>query len=365
MKIDERSQFLIDAISKLNKHYIVIGDNHWGKKQFSKELFQSQMELYEKQIIPYMKENNIKTIIHLGDLFDNRIMVDISFLNDFIDKFLKLLEVHDITFITIVGNHDIYYKNTLDVSIVKYLDKFYKNVIVVDRTISVNGITFIPWIVDKSQIPSVREKIVMGHFEFKNIDPHFDGDLDPRIFSECDLVISGHYHNFSRKENIVYAGTPYQLSFGEFGENKGFYELDMKNQMDFTFIPNSTNKRFLKLHYNNGQMLLKGMNEDLEFDKDSLDELKVILEKNIFKFIIDNSKDKKHNEIIYSLKESKLDFEIINNITLNEIMESVKDEPESEVNTSGLKGIEIILERVPNKYKKLVQEIQNFSLKSK
>jgi DNA repair exonuclease SbcCD nuclease subunit len=348
----------------LEKRYIVIGDNHWGKKQFSKDLFESQLSLYKKQIIPYMQENNIKTIIHLGDLFDNRILIDISFLNDFIDKFLKLLEENDITFITIVGNHDIYYKNTLDVSMIKYLDKFYNKIIVIDKIISVNGITFMPWIINNKDIPDDREKIIIGHFEFKNIDPHFDGDLDPKIFNEADLVISGHYHNSSKNKNILYAGTPYQLSFGEFGEVKGFYELDMRDSMEFKFIPNTINKMFLKVHYNNGEIVLKGIGEDKIFYKETINELIEILNENIFKFIIDNSKNKKHNEIIYTLKENNLEFEIINNITLNEIMESVKDEPKTEVD-SNLKGIEIILDRVPNKYKKIVQEIQNFSLKSK
>ena len=65
----------------INSKLILLGDLHFGKNKFSKQTLESQLRFFEHQLFPYMLSNNIQYILQVGDVFDNRISIDIEFLH--------------------------------------------------------------------------------------------------------------------------------------------------------------------------------------------------------------------------------------------------------------------------------------------
>jgi len=329
--------------------YVIIGDNHWGIKKFSLKFFELQYNFYKNQIIPYMKENNLDTIIHMGDLFDNRIIIDINFFDLFVNKFIKLLKDNNIKFISILGNHDIYYKNRLDVNLVKYITFIYPDFKIIDKITNFDNMTLIPWIISDNELPEEYNDIVLGHFEFQNIDKMISGKYNYSHFNKAKIVISGHYHNFSKKDNVLYVGTPYQLTWNDFGEIKGFYVLDT-NSYKLNFIKNKITPIHLKIIYNNKykKLLLKGFEEDIFVDINDIENYK----NHKFKVIVETPG---YEEIIYKLKQI-IDFEFINEAKIIEITGIENEEKiKKDIETP-----QELLEKIPDKYKDIVQEIKNF-----
>ena len=346
--------------------YIIVGDSHFGKKHFSLPLFENQLKFWE-EIVKKASELNIP-IISTGDLFDNRINIDINFFDKFVEKFIGLLKEYNVTFYNILGNHDIYYRNTKNVNLVKHLEKFYDKFYNIEEITNIDNITLVPWIINKEDIPKDYNDIVIGHFEFKNIDKLVQGTLDPKVFSKAKLILSGHYHNYSKKDNIIYVGTPYQLDWGDYKQKKGFYILN-ENTLELEFFENKVSKKFIKLKYddsfvksadslsneNNKPLIISGYtDEDLYF---SIDEIPFdILENNIFKFFINKANNKDYQKVIYELSKHKLEFEVINNVQMSNILEIEYKPQELEIKTD-------ILELIPKKFQKLLEKIEKAKYK--
>jgi hypothetical protein len=76
--------------------------------------------------------------------------------------------------------------------------------------------------------------------------PSHEG-LEPKLFDKFDMVFSGHYHHKSSRGNIHYLGNPYELTWQDHDDPRGFHILDLETQ-DLEFIQNP-NKMFKKLIY--------------------------------------------------------------------------------------------------------------------
>jgi len=113
----------------------------------------------------------------------------------------------------------------------------------------------------------------MGHFELSGFEmmkgiPKYDG-IDGKFLSNYTKVFSGHYHTASSKGNITYLGTPYELTWSDYKDPKGFYVFDTEtNEVEFIKNPFSM---YEKIYYND--------EEQLEIDYNNFEEkfLKVIV----------------------------------------------------------------------------------------
>ena len=332
--------------------FIIVGDPHFGKRHFSLSLFNNQLKFWE-EIVKKANELNAP-IISTGDLLDNRINIDINFFNNLIEKFINLLKKYNVTFYNILGNHDIYYKNTREINLVKHLENFYDKFHCIEEVTNISNITLVPWVINKEKdLPKEYKDIVIGHFEFKDIDKYVQGNLDLKTFSKAKLVLSGHYHNYSKKDNVIYVGTPYQLDWGDYKHKKGYYILNEKT-FELEFIENNVSKKFIKLKYDDSfdnPLIISGYTEnDLYFN---INEIPFeILENNNFKFFINNAKNKDYQKVIYELSKRHLNFEVINNVEMSAILELEYKPQEIEIKN------ENILELIPKKYQKLLEKIK-------
>jgi DNA repair exonuclease SbcCD nuclease subunit len=60
------------------------------------------------------------------------------------------------------------------------------------------------------------------------------------------LVITGHFHKYQHKGNIVYGGSPFQLGFEEMGCEKGFLVLDTKT-ITVEFVKNLFSPTYMEI----------------------------------------------------------------------------------------------------------------------
>lgn len=240
---------------------IVLGDTHWGANNGS-SVMHSHFRKFYADLIEFVKLNGIKAIIQTGDLFDKRKSVDFLSLWHAEDCFFKPLRELGVKLFVIAGNHDCTYKNTNYVNSVDLL--MHDSVTVIDQeptTVEVLGVPvdFYPW-VNEANMESVvkmtkkpKAKIAVGHFEFDSF-PMYPGiiaehGMNHQLFGKYAAVYSGHYHTVSAKDNILYTGTPYELTWGDHDDPKGFWVVDLaKPTQEPEYIQNP-HVLFTKIQY--------------------------------------------------------------------------------------------------------------------
>jgi DNA repair exonuclease SbcCD nuclease subunit len=253
---------------------VILGDTHFSYKSGSR-LFSDYFEkFYTNVFFPYLKENDITTVIQTGDLNDERRAVNNVGIFEARRYFFDKLSEENITMYVPLGNHDIAYKDTLKVNSPSLLYKDYTNIHIIDspRTIEIfeKNVCFIPWICRENEesalneLKNSRSNICVGHFEisgfamYKGIMSH--GGMDSSLFDRFEYVFSGHYHHRSTKRNIHYVGTPYEMTWSDYGDPKGFYVFDLKTQ-EIEFIKNPY-KMYHKIFYDDTDE--QGVNNQIE-----------------------------------------------------------------------------------------------------
>ena len=282
----------------------LITDTHWGVRNDSLIMHNQMKRFLDDIFFPSLIENNIDTVVHLGDLVDRRKYINYLTAKRLRDDFLNPIWEKGITMHIIAGNHDTFYKNTNEVNSLKELvSGKYDNVHIWDQ-LPINwnfggtNILLLPWICDENRdatleaIKNSKSPIVMGHLELNGYEMYrghiSDHGDDPKIFDKFDLVCSGHYHTRSNSSNIFYLGTPAQYTWSDYNDDKGFHILDTETRA-LTFIQNPYTC-FKKFFYDD---LNKQMDEVLLFDANEFKDcyVKVVVKNKInpywFDLVID------------------------------------------------------------------------------
>lgn len=296
----------------------IITDTHYNFKKGSK-LFHDYFEkFYKKVFFPTLKKLEIDTVIHMGDMFDNRKATDywsIDWTKRVVLDPLKNYNVH-----LVLGNHDIFYKNTTKLNSPMLLLSEYKNIKIYDKpsTIEFDGMEmlFIPWITPEGEsetlqaVQNTSARVCIGHLELSgfyvnrgNIQKH---GRDKNIFSKFDKVFSGHYHTRSDDGKIFYLGNPYQLYWTDYNERKGFTIFDT-DTCQFTSIDNPYE-----------------MFKICNYDEDDIEENLEQYTGCIVKLIIKNKQDQKtYERFLDKLVDIQPhELKIIENIKLNSDFDS-------------------------------------------
>ena len=239
----------------------IITDQHFGARKSSKLFHDYFKKFYDNVFFPYLKENKIDTIINMGDTFDNRRSIDISALEWAKVNYFDPLKEMGITIHTLIGNHDIYYKNTNDVNSVNLLLKEYDNVIIYPETQEIKvgrlKILFVPWINQENEKISIdaikksKAKIAMGHLElngFQATRGHtMEDGMDIKHFDKFEKVYSGHYHTRSTDGKIYYLGNPYEMFWNDVNDKRGFHIFDTET-LEHTPV-NNPYRLFYNVYY--------------------------------------------------------------------------------------------------------------------
>lgn len=240
---------------------VILGDTHFGARGDSLDFHRYFKKFYDDVFFPFLKDNNIQTVFQLGDLFDRRKFMNFNSLYLCRKYFFDKLQKENITLYTLIGNHDIFYRNTLEVNSSELLLSDYSNVKVFTNfeTIELNGlaIDIVPWLCDDNQeeilnaMKSSKADVCFGHFEIDGFEMDrgnvHQGGLDRKDLKKYDIVLSGHFHHKSSADNITYVGTPYEMTWSDYNDPKGFHVFDTETR-DLVFHQNPY-KMFHKVTY--------------------------------------------------------------------------------------------------------------------
>ena len=94
----------------------LITDTHWGVRNDNAAFMDNSKTFLETTFFPYIDDNNISTVVHLGDLVDRRKYVNINTARRLREDFLKPLSDRKLDVHFIAGNHDTYFKNTNNIN---------------------------------------------------------------------------------------------------------------------------------------------------------------------------------------------------------------------------------------------------------
>lgn len=239
----------------------ILGDTHFGVRSDSRAFGDYYRKFYDEVFFPALIENNITEIYQLGDLFDRRKYVNFLTLAEcreyFFDKIRDLgMHLH-----VLIGNHDIFWKESLSVNSPDLLLKDYDCITIYQDpvTINVDGtpVDIVPWICKENEeqifkfIKKSKSNVCFGHFEiagfqmYKGIENH-EG-ISSEIFKRYSTVLSGHYHHRSSNGNIVYVGTPMEHTWADFEDPRGFHLFDPSTR-ELEFFQNPLTI-FKKIYY--------------------------------------------------------------------------------------------------------------------
>lgn len=237
-------------IRKRRMKIALLTDTHWGVKKDSQIFHQDFKRFLDEIFFPYCQENQIQTLIHLGDLVHDRRKIGALTLSAIRSDFLNKLRDLNFDSHFIIGNHDCYWtnsnKNNFQKEVVSlYNFKIYEEAeeVKLDRC----KILMMPWINKENydsalkMVSTSKAHVLMGHLElsgfqmYKGIENK--GGMSPTLFDKFHVTISGHYHTKSSDKNIHYLGTMSQHTWADQPDIKGFHVFDTTD-LSLTFIQN-------------------------------------------------------------------------------------------------------------------------------
>tara|TARA_B110000211_G_scaffold9108_1_gene9712 strand:- start:16079 stop:17149 length:1071 start_codon:yes stop_codon:yes gene_type:complete len=255
----------------------LITDTHWGARGDSKIFLDSMEKFYTDIFFPTLEKENIDTLFHLGDIVDKRKTINYVTLNRFRNVFVKKCADLKITSHVLVGNHDIPYRNNNDINAMGELfgEQYseYLNFYSEPKDIEIDGlkITMMPWINNANyadcmeHISSTDSRVLFGHLDLTGFVMHQGvvnhHGMDSKPFEAFELVCTGHFHHKSKKDNIQYLGNPFELTWGDFDDPRGFHIFDTET-LELKFIRNP-HRMFYKIFYDDRDIT---MNEAIERD---------------------------------------------------------------------------------------------------
>jgi DNA repair exonuclease SbcCD nuclease subunit len=239
----------------------LINDTHAGARGDSLLFNEFFFKFWEGTFFPYLKENNINHIIHLGDVVDRRKFINYVILNQWRKRFFDVLQKENITMDVLVGNHDVTYKNTNEINAMNELFDHYNNINVFTgpelKEYDGLPILLMPWINSGNYEQSIdalktaTSEVVFGHFEIAGFEMDRGNvcheGLDRKIFDRFDTVLSGHFHHKSTDGTITYLGNQYEITWADYDDQRGFHVFDTETR-SLTFVPNPY-RIFCKINY--------------------------------------------------------------------------------------------------------------------
>lgn len=223
----------------------VLNDTHTGIRNSSEVFLNNAEEFYNNVFFPECDKQGITQILHLGDYYDHRKFVNFKALNHNRRIFLDQLRKRGMSMDIIPGNHDTYFKNTNDMNSLKELLGHFMNEvnIVMEPTVMNYGslkMAMLPWIcsdnyeksmdfINNCKADWLASHLELGGFEMMRGVENTHG-MSAELFKKFELVLTGHYHVSSRKDNIWYLGSQMEFFWSDAHDPKFFSIVDTETR---------------------------------------------------------------------------------------------------------------------------------------
>jgi len=223
-------------LTNLFKKAACFTDIHFGNKSNSKQ-FNQDADRFVDWFINQAKENNCETCIFLGDWHHQRAAINVDTLSYSLDNLEKLSKNFDITYF-LLGNHDLYYKETREVSSMAFARNIERIKIISEPTV-INNVALIPWLVGEEwrTIRDIETDYTFGHFELPNflmnamVRMPDIAEIKHEDFNKQKQVFTGHFHHRQISGNIQYLGSPFAQNYADASDpERGMMVLEYGNE---------------------------------------------------------------------------------------------------------------------------------------
>ena len=245
---------------------IVLTDTHLGARG-SSEVFREYMRGWFEELFEKSQEESITEWIHAGDFFDNRNHLGLNDIQFVCEYLAPKLKEYNINLTIVVGNHDVYYRNTNRVTSLTMLKSVAPDNVelILEPTTKKYGtqsFVLLPWINQENYddslqaIDSAMGSIIVGHLEvqgfkhYKNSPPSEHGISQDKFLVAKD-VWSGHYHHKMQIGNIQYLGSAFHLTWNDYDDHRGYHIYDTETE-ELTYYPNDSSL-FIRETYIEGE----------------------------------------------------------------------------------------------------------------
>jgi len=241
----------------------LLNDTHFGVRNDSDSFRDYQLDFLNNQFFPYIKEHNITTLIHLGDVVDRRKFINHQTASVFRKHFFDRLWKEKIDTHIIIGNHDTYFKNTNEINAIENLYTSFDGqnepwIYTRPKVVNFDGtdILFVPWICDDNRdesllaIQSAKADLCFGHLEIKGFELQNgiinDHGFNRDDFKRFDKVISGHFHKKSDDGHIFYLGAQFEMTWSDYKDPKAFHIFDTATrELEVITNPRTIHKKII------------------------------------------------------------------------------------------------------------------------
>ena len=141
----------------------------------------------------------------------------------------------------ILGNHDLFYRETRDVNSMEFIDDL-PNIVLVRDTLIEGDVAIVPWLVgdEWKKIPKIKTKYIFSHLELPTfklnamIEMPDHGGLKGSMFKNQDYVFTGHFHQRQVKDNVIYIGNAFPHNFSDnWDDDRGWMYLEWDKEPEF------------------------------------------------------------------------------------------------------------------------------------
>ena len=204
-----------------------------------------------REIINYIRENNIEYFFIAGDLYEQQYIKKTTI--EYINNLFK--EIPNTKIYITPGNHDPFIKNSFYSNFLwnNNVHIFNGNVQIIENNeVDIYGYGFNDYYLKEDKIDLINIKnqdkinILITHatLDGANLEDREYNSISRRVLEEkgFDYVALGHIHknNYNEKENIIYPGSTVSIGFDELGKH-GMIEGEIINKKLITkFIPIET-----------------------------------------------------------------------------------------------------------------------------
>lgn len=239
---------------------MLLGDTHIGARSDNQVVLDHFMSFYKNRFFPLLEEHKPDIVLQLGDLLDRRKFANFATLDRMRKDFLNpIVNDFKIPLWILVGNHDTYFRNTLEVNGISqsFSDLIAEGKIrLFDKPEETEAGLIIPWVCADNHdeaykaVEASSSRFCFGHFELTGYDMYrgmpCEHGANPDFLGRFEQVYSGHFHTHSRKRNICYVGTPYDIIWSDASDSKYVMLLDTEADESFreTWFENES-----KLHH--------------------------------------------------------------------------------------------------------------------
>ena len=330
----------------------LITDQHLDGRKGNLAFWNYFQKFYDEVFFPTLEKEGVRTIIDLGDTFDNRKSMDFNTFHRVRENYFERLKDYEVHML--LGNHCTYYKNTNRINSPELLLEKYENIRIYSepKEVLLGGKVFLmlPWINKENQedvfrrLETSEADNCCGHLELTGFEVtpgmKMDHGMDPTLFHRFNRVWSGHFHHKSKKGNIQYLGNPYQMFWNDYKDVRGFHIYDT-NSDKLKYIKNPF-EIFDKIFYDDTRVDYN--KQDVSDYKDKF--IKIVVEEKRDYQMFETLVDRLYNVGVHDVKivetlvneDDDADIDVSTKDTLTLLNEYI-DEVEMSVDKSDLKGL--------------------------